>query len=270
MAEGKKKKKPSRKKLSTVREITWGTYRPVEMHRVHRLTDPQMLRHGRWVRSYEAPELEVVDLDTGEMFRLVGTHVGERFHQREFVFSQMRAPVRHFAMFVLQFRNYRRGMSPGLDDLVHWYAELYDLRADNVRRYVATLKSIGFLETETLMGPLFQLSKSDMHPGEYLSEEFGSWARYTLMLGKKERLLEQRDEYIGKKRSWLSLASTLSSVPAPPLSDESTASTSEATCAPSRRPVRSDLEALLRASLSRCVADHEIEDSERLHDCMPV
>jgi hypothetical protein len=218
-----------------------------------------MLWKGQVVRSYDAPQLEVCDLETGEILRLVCVYASEKCLQREYVMSRMRAQVRHFAQFVLKFRNFRRGTSPGLDELVRWYADLYDLRSDNVRRYVGTLKDVGFVESENLLSPLFQLSSANMWSSEFLGEECASTGLYSVMRLKKDHLLEQRAEFIGEKeRDWSYFQPSISCLPEPPVSGDSSASTSEATCVRLRRPIRSRLRACRRVWSLRSGEDRGI------------
>lgn len=247
-------KKKVRRRFPTIQEISWARQRPYEFHLVPRLAKSRMLRCGRWIRAYDAPDLDVVDLETGELFRATGTHIGERCLMRDFVLSQMRVEVRHFAYFVMQFRNYRRCTSPSLDELVCWYAELHDLRSDNVRRYLQTLKKVGFIESETLLGPLFQLSKQDMLPGAFLGETTAATVRILRMRMDKQRLRDERAVYIGvKEPPRTALGATLACLPAPPQSGGSSVSASGATCVRSLPRVRSHWGASRQVWSSRCV-----------------
>jgi hypothetical protein len=184
-------------------EWTQAKYRPFCVEWVSRKLDPPMLYDGRKIHRYNAARLVVCDMETGELFRVVGMHYAERSLQREYVLNTLRAQTRHFACFVLKFRNYRRGTTPELNTLVRWYAELFDLRPDNVRRYVPRLKTARVIESDTLMGRLFQISSASMHPDEFLGEEWVSRSKFDRMSAQKEALKAQRAEYVGVEESVL-------------------------------------------------------------------
>lgn len=178
-------------------EWTHVRYRFFAVATVARELDPPIEWRGSKVHSYDAPQLIVCDLETGELLRVAGWYFVERHLQRETILQRLRAQPQHFARFVLRFRNYRRGTTPGPAQLARWYADLYGLRPDNVRRYIAPLKAAGVLESETLMGPLFQLSKADKRAGEYLAEECEAGTKFARMWARKEWLREERAEFVG-------------------------------------------------------------------------
>ena len=168
---------------------------------VSRKLDPPITWQGREYHRYNAARLIVCDKETGELFRVAGMHFAERALQREHVLNSLRAQTRHFAWFVLKFRNYRRGTTPTLETLVQWYADLFDLRPDNVRRDISRLKSAGIIKSDTLMGPLFQITSATMHPGEFLSEDSEAAGKFARMLMQKDALMQQRAEYVGAEES---------------------------------------------------------------------
>jgi hypothetical protein len=98
-------------------------------------------------------------------------HFGERLLQREFILQGLRAEVRDFAKFVLRFRNQRRGITPGIDTLVKWYAEISDKQAGHVRRYVPKLMEAGVLAGTSLVGPLFQFTGRNATTRDHMREE---------------------------------------------------------------------------------------------------
>lgn len=89
---------------------------------------------------------------------------------RETILKSLRSEVREFANFVLQFRNHRRGIFPGITQLASWYGKLHGKRPDNVRRLVNQLIKSGLLENETLVGQYFQFAgqgkPASYHKGE--------------------------------------------------------------------------------------------------------
>lgn len=151
--------------------------------------------HGSKVIRYRAPFVtEYIDLGTGEIIRATDLrndprvpcqiYVGEIMLQRQALMNSLRKEVRTFAYFVLQFRNIRRGITPGIDTLVDWYARMHQKRPSNVRRYVTVLEEAGFLAGESLLSPLFQRTGKSKKAKDHLGEDFSARATYLLMLMK--------------------------------------------------------------------------------------
>lgn len=152
---------------------------------------PIMLQ-GKRVTSYRAPVItEYIDTLTGEILQATELrndkelwqvmYASERCMQREFILNSLRPEVREFALFVLRFRNQRRGVTPGFEGLVKWYAELSGKRADNVRRYIHALTEAGIIAGESLLGPLFQIAGKSVAAGEHLCEDSNAYSRLVLM-----------------------------------------------------------------------------------------
>ncbi len=102
-----------------------------------------------------------IDMATGEIIPADGVplpvlDLRTKQADKERVLNSVRPEVRQFAYFVLAFANKRRGITPGIDRLCHWYADITGKRADNVRRYVPKLEQAGILAGDNLLGPLFQ------------------------------------------------------------------------------------------------------------------
>ncbi|WP_430227521.1 hypothetical protein [Paraburkholderia tropica] len=122
---------------------------------------------GRKVARYLAPTiLEWLDPVTGELipdeqarsdrrYRFP-FRAGEKQLQREMVLSGLRTEPRKFAQFVIQFRNRRRGITPGIQQLAKWYGQQHDKRLDNVKRYIKPLMEVEILESDSLVGPLWK------------------------------------------------------------------------------------------------------------------
>jgi hypothetical protein len=148
---------------------------------LRRLESPIRLRgtlHGR----YKAPlVIQYLDTETGEILAADEAktrpgfwpelHFSERFLQREEILRNLRVEVRHFARFVLKFRNLRRGITPGIDKLVKWYAELHKKKPHHVRRYVGKLKEAGVLAGEALLAPLFQRPGLKIRAAGHIAED---------------------------------------------------------------------------------------------------
>ncbi|MFM0513318.1 hypothetical protein [Paraburkholderia sp. RL17-373-BIF-A] len=137
-------------------------------HHWRRLKLP-MIQSGKPVEKYLAPiVVEWLDRGTGEILSDANAlrdsryqhllRVSERCRQREYVLSKLRPEVRAFALFVLQFRNRRRGVTPGIQALAKWYAQYANKRPDNVRRYIRRLQDARILESDSLVGKLWQIN----------------------------------------------------------------------------------------------------------------
>ncbi|WP_250512850.1 hypothetical protein [Caballeronia sp. INDeC2] len=110
----------------------------------------------------------------------------ERQLQREFILSELRPEVRAFAQFVLKFRNRRRGLTPGIDQLARWYAQLTGKQTGHVRRYIAKLEDAKVIagRTSSVLYPLWQLAGSSTFPADHLREDIYAEALFLSMLNK--------------------------------------------------------------------------------------
>jgi len=148
--------------------------------------------NGRLRTRYSAPLMkEYVDFQTGEILSMAQVrargvpqeaHHSERFLLREAVLATLRPEVRRFALFVLAFRNQRRGITPGIDTLVPWYARYANKRIDNVRRYVPRLYEAGVLAGKALAGELFQVAGKRTSARDHLGEECRAISRYAALI----------------------------------------------------------------------------------------
>jgi hypothetical protein len=145
---------------------------------------------GGLVTLYRAPEVtEYIDITTGELipastlhasrFFPRPIHFGELVLQREAVLKGLREEVRRFAVFVLRFRDQRRGITPGIDQLVNWYAELHGKQTGHVRRYVPQITRAGILAGESLVGPLWQMAGKRTTAKDHVSAPAVASARYS-------------------------------------------------------------------------------------------
>lgn len=126
---------------------------------------------------------EYVDAETGEIIPgetiAPALRVGEKIEARQSILGGLRPEVRAFAEFVLSFANRRRGITPQIGELCHWYAELTGRRTDNVRRLIQPLKTAKVLANDTLLGQAFQRTGGKVR--DHLSEAENAEARFTLM-----------------------------------------------------------------------------------------
>lgn len=114
-------------------------------------------------------------------------HVGEIMLQRQALMNSLRKEVREFAYFVLQFRNNRRGITPAIDTLVAWHAQLNNKRVSNVRRYVEVLEEAGLLAGSSLLSPLFQCTGKKATTKDHLGEDFSATAKFMVMCLKRAK-----------------------------------------------------------------------------------
>ena len=173
-------------------------YRPYTVtNELKKLSTPIRI-NGEQIVRYKAPCItEYVDMETGEIIaaaalkdnpKVLPTDVwptvrsSERMLQREFILGSLREEVREFAEFVLQFRNQRRGVTPGVDQLVKWYAILTDKQACHVRRYVKPLEEAGVIAGSAVLGPLFQIAGKGTTASAHLSEDFHASLNFMLAL----------------------------------------------------------------------------------------
>ena len=142
------------------------------------------------VSRYKALKVvEYLDQTTGEIIQASDArndprlpqqiYVGEIQLLRESLMASLRKEVREFALFILRFRNSRRGISPEINTIVDWYAMIHGKRPSNVRRYVKALHEASFLAGESLLSPLFQRTGKTTISKDHLGED--SAARSTLM-----------------------------------------------------------------------------------------
>lgn len=137
---------------------------------------------GRLVTRYKARQVtEYLDLRTGEIIQAANLqndrrvpqeiHVGEIQMLRKCLMDSLRKEVREFAMFVVQFRNSRRGITPDIGILVNWYSRIHQKRHSNVKRYVKTLREKSFFAGESLLSPLFQRTGKKLTSRDHLGED---------------------------------------------------------------------------------------------------
>jgi hypothetical protein len=138
--------------------------------------------NNKLVSRYLAPSItEYLDLSTGEIIQASDLrndprippqiHVGEIILLRQALLDSLRKEVKEFALFVLHFRNNRRGITPEIETLVEWYARLHGKRPSNVRRYVTVLEKAGFLAGSSLLSRLFQNTGKRAMARDHLGED---------------------------------------------------------------------------------------------------
>lgn len=102
------------------------------------------------------------------------------------VLEALRPEVREFAHFVLRFANHRRGITPSIGTLCHWYAEMHSRRSQDIRRYISVLTKSGVLAGETLLAPLFQRTGGTRK--DHLGEEFRAECIFDRLRGRSRTM----------------------------------------------------------------------------------
>jgi hypothetical protein len=176
-------------------------YQPYTVTNELRKLNAPIRINGEQIVRYKAPCITAyVDMQTGEVIaakvlkdnpEVLPTDVwptvrtSERMLQREFILGSLREEVREFAVFILQFRNQRRGVTPGIDQLVKWYAILSGKQACHVRRYVKPLEEAGVVAGSSVLGPLFQIAGKGVSASKHLGEDAEAARKFMLALVKK-------------------------------------------------------------------------------------
>lgn len=170
-------------------------YQPYNIIKKTRKIDSPIHLNGEKVTRYKAPCItEYVDMQTGEIIPAIAlknnpevwptVHNSERMLQREFILHGLRDEVREFAVFILQFRNQRRGVTPGVEQLVKWYAEITGKQACHVRRYVPPLENAGVIAGSSVLGPLFQIAGRSVSANKHLGEDSEAARKFMLIRAK--------------------------------------------------------------------------------------
>lgn len=157
-----------------------------------------IIRNGKKHLTAESVDVEWVDMDTGEILSksdvtklgLVVYDYGIMVLQREYILNSLRKELKEFALFVLEFRNQRRGITPGIDELCRWYAELKGQKHWNVKRMVSKLVQAGILSRDNndVMMPLFQLKGTGLTSKAFLTEMREARSKFTLLKIKADFL----------------------------------------------------------------------------------
>jgi hypothetical protein len=130
---------------------------------------------------------EVIPVEHGEQrgLTVIGA-VSRKAMAREQVLLSMRPEARAFARFCLEFRNKRRGVTPGFDKLCHLYAQLNGKRPQDVRRYLPALEKAGIKAGESVLGVDWQISGSKVSAAVHLKEDQQAEATYARMCRERD------------------------------------------------------------------------------------
>lgn len=125
---------------------------------------------------------EYLDWSTGEVIPVAGTDRSNSnrpaTERRRKVLKSLRPELRSFAVFVLKFRNKRRGLTPGVDTLCKWYSQVHSKQPQHVRRYLQRLKDVGILAGENVLGKDWQMWDSQARNTDHLGEDVTAWVTF--------------------------------------------------------------------------------------------
>jgi hypothetical protein len=170
---------------------------PFSLKKSKRTLKMPILIGGKPTLSYEAWDIvDYVDTRTGEIHTAdeLKAHpecpktlrFAELFLQRQASLASLRPEVRPFALFILNFRNQRRGLTPGQRELAKLYAVMVGRRPSDIRRYKDALDKAGICFND-VMHPNFQLAGTKTTRGEHLGAEVNAAAMMCLLRLRHEQ-----------------------------------------------------------------------------------
>lgn len=92
--------------------------------------------------------------------------------ERNEILDSFRKEVREFALFVLIFRNKRRGLSPNIEQVIEYYSKFSGMRKNNIKSRLLPPLMNKVLYSSVLMMPPFQINDKKATAGEHLQEDF--------------------------------------------------------------------------------------------------
>lgn len=168
--------------------VIWKTHQTKRLHK-------EKLKDGRTISRYidTVYVTEYVDMSTGEILTpaqvkrlgIVEFDYKMTKLKQEAVLDKLRQEVKDFAVFLLKFRNKRRGISPSLEKVCEWYAEYTGKLVKNVNRYIEPLKQQGVLASDVLLMPVFQIPGRSTKASEHLQEDFLAESTFKEMMQRR-------------------------------------------------------------------------------------
>ena len=137
--------------------------------------------------------VEYIDMSTGEIVQpklakqlgLVEYNYGIFVKERNEILNSLRKEAREFAVFILLFRNKRRGLSPNIQQVSEYYSKYSGKRVNNIRTRLLPQIMQRVVASDTLMMPPFQLSGKGVTAHEHLQEDFiAENTFFSLMFGR--------------------------------------------------------------------------------------
>jgi len=137
--------------------------------------------------------LEYVNLKTGEIIPFnFAKQIGitefdyePLTQERNEILDSLRKEVKEFALFVLLFRNKRRGISPNIEQVIEYYSKFSGMRKNNIKSRLLPLILNKVLFSSTLMMPPFQINDKNITAREHLQEDFIAESRFFELMRRK-------------------------------------------------------------------------------------
>jgi len=137
--------------------------------------------------------IEYVNLKTGEIipFSFAKQMGVSEFdyepltQERNEILDSLRKEVKEFAMFVLMFRNKRRGLSPNIEQVMDYYSKFSGMRKNNIKSRLLPAIMNTVLFSSTLMMPPFQINDKKSTAREHLQEDFIAEHRFFELMRRK-------------------------------------------------------------------------------------
>ena len=184
-----KEDKPSLHKIEDLAcwrtELERRTYKSKILNKTFRFTRHRIIEYvNMWTG-------EIVSLEEAKRLGAYEFDYGHAIKERYEILDGLRQEVKDFAVFVLQFRNKRRGLSPNLKQVVEYYSKYTGKRIDNIKSRLLPHIMNKVVYSETLMMPPFQISGKKVQAHEHLHEDFVSESKFFMMMLKKSFRIEE-------------------------------------------------------------------------------
>jgi len=143
--------------------------------------------------------VEYVDYRTGEIVSAEqAKHLGVTEYnyepmtlERTTILDSFRKEVKEFALFVLIFRNKRRGVSPNIHQVVDYYSRYTGKRLNNIKSRLLPELYGRIISSDTLMMPPFQINDKRATAAEHLQEDFIAENKFFTLMKRKGCRLEE-------------------------------------------------------------------------------
>ena len=141
---------------------------------------------------------EYVNLKTGEIISFTfAKQIGVTefdyeplTQEKNEILDSFRKEVKDFALFVLVFRNKRRGLSPNIEQVVEYYSKYSGMRKNNIKARLLPSIMQKILYSDTLMMPPFQINDRKATAKEHLQEDFIAENKFFDLMFKKSFRVE--------------------------------------------------------------------------------
>lgn len=143
--------------------------------------------------------IEYIDYRTGEIVSAEqAKHLGVTEYnyepislERTSILDTFRKEVKEFALFVLVFRNRRRGISPSIQQVLEYYSKYTGKRLNNIKSRLLPELYGKIIASDTLMMPPFQINDKIATAAEHLQEDFVAENKFFRLMQRKGCRLEE-------------------------------------------------------------------------------